>query len=89
MNDDDNANHIICMVDQINSVLAGEDLASAHTALTLTVAAMIVSTTSERKERIAQAREFAKQLEAYALRDDMVEWIKSRTTHIAVSGRNQ
>ena len=50
---------------------------------------MIVNTATDGKDRISQAREFARQLEQYALRDDIVEWIKAHTTQVSVVGRNQ
>jgi hypothetical protein len=81
--------HVIRMVDQINGVIAGETTATACTALTIAVAAMIVNTATDGKDRISQAREFARQLEQYALRDDIVEWIKAHTTQVSVVGRNQ
>jgi hypothetical protein len=83
MSDDDKELHVIRMVDQINTVIGGEDLAQACTALTLAVASMIINTSKDEKERLIQSREFARQLEDYALRGDIVEWIKMNTTHIS------
>jgi predicted DNA-binding protein with PD1-like motif len=87
MSDEEGQRRVIRMVDQINKVLAGEDIASACTALTISVASMIINTATSENDRIDQAREFAKQLEGYALRGDIVEWIKAHTTHISAASR--
>jgi hypothetical protein len=86
---DERQDYVVRLVDQINGLLAGEDNAEACTALTLAVACQIISTDKGKQDRIGQAHAFAEQLEGFVLRDDMVEWIKSNTTHITGTGRKQ
>jgi len=86
MNSD--TDHVVGLINQINTVLAGEGWAETATTLTLAVVCHIVATSNSPEERLDQARGFTKQVEDYLRRQDIVEWIKHSTTHIQKSAGN-
>ena len=81
--------YVVGLVDQINRVLAGEDIAEAQTALTIAVACQIVATTEDKDDIRKMARGFASQLDAFVRREDIVEWIKHSTTHFTGTRKKQ
>jgi len=66
---------VLALVDAINTILSGVDLAEAHTALTLAVVVGIVST-ADAGERKQAAEIFTEQVRAYIARPDIIEWIE-------------
>lgn len=90
MTEEERQEHVVHLVEGIHAVISGEEIALACTALTIAVAAVIINTSKGEKDRLVQSREFAQQLEDYALRGDIVEWIKANTTYVSsVSGSKQ
>lgn len=87
--DTDARDRVIQMVDRINTVLSGEDMAEAHTALTLAVACQIIASDENGglKGRVAQARTFAGQLDLFLKREDIVKFIKDGIISVTVSAR--
>jgi hypothetical protein len=83
MSDDENF-HVFDLVNQITTILAGEEIAVQCSALTLASACLIIAT-EEHGNRVEQAREFAKQLEYHMRSDDFVNWIKQTTRRATVA----
>jgi 3,4-dihydroxy-2-butanone 4-phosphate synthase len=78
----DQQDHVIELVNQVNAVLAGEELAETATTLTLSVICHIVATSDTPENRLVQAREFARQVNEYIRREDIIEWVKNSVTYI-------
>jgi hypothetical protein len=78
MSNEEEQEHVIDLVNQINAVLAGESGAAAQTALTIAVACQVVvdSPNADVKRREDYARGFANQLAEFIQREDVVGWIK-------------
>jgi 3,4-dihydroxy-2-butanone 4-phosphate synthase len=87
MTEDERQEHVIVLVNQINGVLGGEGVAETATALTLSVICHIVATSRSAEERAQQAGVFARQVEDYLRREDIVEWIRANTTSFPKPGR--
>jgi hypothetical protein len=75
MNDDQREERVLGLVNAISDVVAGVELAEAHTALTLAVVVGIV-TMIEPAERTIAAEAFSQQVRAYVARPDIIEWIE-------------
>jgi hypothetical protein len=87
--DERRQDYVIGLVNHINSVLNGENVAEAQTALTIAVACQIVATTEDKDQVVQMAHGFARQLDEFVRREDIVEWIKYSTTHFTGTGRKQ
>jgi hypothetical protein len=88
-NDQERQEHVVGLVGQINHVLSGEHMADGQTALTLAVVCQIVACGGDHTMMVKMARGFARQLEEFVRREDIVEWIEHSITSFPTTGRKQ
>jgi len=82
MDEEQQYERVIGMVNQIMTVLAGQDDAEATTALTLAVVTTIVAHAKDDADCKAQAKVFTQQVYDYADRRDIVDWIRAGKHHV-------
>jgi hypothetical protein len=83
MNDQEEQEFVIGLVDRMQAVIAGVDIARAHTAVSLMVAATIISTSDDTKTREHAYRAFCEQVRTL-MTPEWVEFIRARTRPITL-----
>ena len=79
---------VMMLVEQIMDVLAGIESAQAQTALSLSVAAAIISTSKDAGERSQMFHAFMRQVEDFT-RSEWVAFIKSVTTPVQLGAKRR
>lgn len=78
---------VVDLTNSITATLAGVDIAEAHTALSLAVAATICGLAPNDPVARQQASEaFTRQVRDLIQRTDIAEWIEAATIHIPRAG---
>jgi hypothetical protein len=92
VSDDAEQEHVVFLASKISSVLAGEQVANACTALTLAVAVQIIATGEEGdglEDYLDASRGFVASLQQFLRQKDVVDWLKANIVHLEPTRHDQ